>query len=80
MLDKNSSMPLSGEDIMRQFLPTSPYVAHLGIGAGSHLDARDAKSDREFGAVGGDLLACKDDVVAPGRDIQESDFPILIDY
>lgn len=31
MLDKNSSMPLSGEDIMRQFLPTSPYVAHLGI-------------------------------------------------
>jgi acyl-coenzyme A thioesterase PaaI-like protein len=24
-------MPLSGEDIMRQFLPTSPYVAHLGI-------------------------------------------------
>jgi uncharacterized protein (TIGR00369 family) len=31
VLDKNSSMPLSGEDIMRQFLPTSPYVAHLGI-------------------------------------------------
>jgi uncharacterized protein (TIGR00369 family) len=24
-------MPLSGEDIMRQFLPTSPYVAHLGM-------------------------------------------------
>ncbi len=31
MLDKDSSMPLSGEDIMRQFLPTSPYVTHLGI-------------------------------------------------
>jgi uncharacterized protein (TIGR00369 family) len=31
VLDKNSSMPLSGEDIMRQFLPTSPYVAHLGM-------------------------------------------------
>jgi uncharacterized protein (TIGR00369 family) len=31
VLDKNNSMSLSGEDIMRQFLPTSPYVAHLGI-------------------------------------------------
>jgi uncharacterized protein (TIGR00369 family) len=27
----NSSTPLSGADIMRKFLPTSPYVSHLGI-------------------------------------------------